>query len=578
MKLLLVTLRKRPGSDQVSRREQLLDDDKIRVGRGVSMDIHLSDLNVDFHHATLLENDGRLILRSTAPDGLEINHVYRDEVDLSEGKKVSIGRYSFRAEAGRDGADFVVTLEETAAVQQTAHSQAKRQIEDVLPSRRVLSWVASLAVLVLFVAWPMAEVLQRDVPPDEPYVMDGMVRADVMPASPMEIAWTSGDISMAHSVLAHDCAACHQRPFERTTNNACLACHATVEEHLDLDQHARIGETVPRCASCHREHKGAEEPTQAACLTCHSNIRAISPDSKFADITDFAKDHPNFRLPLMTGTFVDEKALLPEVQQVRVEPIGAVHAPMTEVAGLKFPHEKHLVGGGKRKGSASLQCSNCHVVEAGGARMRPIEMERDCAHCHKLSFNAGGVERTLPHAQEDAVAQILQDYFLSAALMNTGVGGASEVDRQQVIDTALQQASAQTDAIFGTWMCGTCHEAQRVPDDSGQARWRVLPVLSGRPWLMAGRFEHVPHEAMDCTGCHAATGSSEASDVLMPGIAVCQDCHRGEAEAASARSACVSCHNLHVTGKEPMSPAHARIFHAMGAKKQRAVKRQADKK
>ena len=573
MKLLLVTLRKRPGSEQISRRERLLDDDKIRIGRGVSMDIHLSDLNVDFQHATLRKEDGRLILRSTAPDGLEVNHVTRDEVDLSAGKTASIGRYSFAAEPGRDGADFVVTLEEAAAVRETANTRAKRRIDDVLPSRRTLSWLMSLAVLALFVAWPMSEVLQREVPPQEPYVLDGMIRAEVVRASPMEIAWTSGDISMAHSVLADDCAACHQRAFEATANNACLACHATIEEHLDLDQHARIEETVPRCASCHREHKGAEEPVQAACLTCHSNIRAISPESEFADITDFAKDHPNFNLPLMTGAVSDGKTLQPEMQEVRIEPIDAIHTPMTETSGLKFPHDRHLVGGSTRKGSASLQCADCHVMEAGGGRMRPIEMERDCAHCHQLSFNAGGVERTLPHANEDAVAQILQDYFLSAALMVEPTGPAEQRDRQQVIDAALGQAALQTDAIFGTWMCGTCHEAQKVPDAAGNAHWRVLPVLSARPWLMAGRFEHGPHEAMDCTGCHAATTSQKASDVLMPGIAVCQDCHRGEAEMASARSACVSCHNLHVTGKDPMSPEHARIFHALGASKQRAAKK-----
>lgn len=168
------------------------------------------------------------------------------------------------------------------------------------------------------------------------------------------------------------------------------------------------------------------------------------------------------------------------------------------------------------------------------------------------------------------MAQILRDYFLSDALMNLAEG---ETDRQQAIDTALQQAAFQTDAVFGEWMCGTCHEAQKVPDAKGGEHWRVMPVLSARPWLTAGRFEHVPHEAMDCTGCHAATESTKASDVLMPGIAVCQDCHRGEAEMASARSACVSCHNLHVTGKEPMSPEHARIFHAMSATKQRAAKK-----
>jgi predicted CXXCH cytochrome family protein len=56
------------------------------------------------------------------------------------------------------------------------------------------------------------------------------------------------------------------------------------------------------------------------------------------------------------------------------------------------------------------------------------------------------------------------------------------------------------------------------------------------------RFDHRAHQLATCTSCHAAATSRETSDVLMPSIGVCQQCHK-KSDGAEAR--CFECHAYH---------------------------------
>ena len=54
---------------------------------------------------------------------------------------------------------------------------------------------------------------------------------------------------------------------------------------------------------------------------------------------------------------------------------------------------------------------------------------------------------------------------------------------------------------------------------------------------------------MECASCHAkANESSETSDVLIPGVQTCQQCHHSGKDAAEAR--CFECHAYHDWSKE----------------------------
>lgn len=605
MKLLLVTLRKRAGSDDVSRRETLLEGERIHVGRAVSMEIVLSDIDVDYHHATVTLENGRLMMRAENTGGLKVGRRKRDEADLSA-DSATIARYTFSSEPARDGADAVLVMEEApaeAVVTTQVERRRGRALEDVLPSRRFLGWLFSIVILGVLVVWPLLDVMQRpgmqsDAAEAEITVVDGMARKDLPFTTPMEAAWSSGPLSTAHSMLEDDCAACHQRPFEVTSNNACLSCHAVVPNHADIADHPAVSLDQTRCASCHLEHNGRDKPTDtstAGCVSCHAEIKTVSASADIDPINSFGSDHPAFRMAVITG--VDHSAETGVTARVERIPFDAQNPP-AESTGLKFPHNKHLVAGGLRspEGRRELGCADCHQLEPGGKLMRPTDMERDCSGCHQMSFDAAGTVRPLPHANEDEVARILTDYFIAAA-MEGGVTtqtapepikrkrrrriagentaetqteqlGLTDDVRQVAIDWAKDETLLQMDKIFGVQLCANCHEAQKFPDQTGTERWRVLPAILQRQWMPKSRFEHISHESMDCSGCHEATTSAKSSDVLMPGIETCRDCHNDKPAAANA--GCVACHDYHIEGRAPMSPEHARLFETRAETRQKA--------
>ena len=614
MKLLLVTLRKRAGSDDVSRRETILDGTEFLVGRAMSSEINLSDIDIDYHHATIRLDGGQIRISAESEGGLKSGRKKVNEANLSSGGEISIGRYTFRAEPGRDGADAVLVLDEepAAVVSRGARRNRKRDLEHVLPSRRLLGWVFSLAILAVFVVWPLTDVLQRPgMQPDavnitsEINVVDGMARDDLPFQTPMEIAWSSGPLSDAHKLIENDCASCHVRAFEQTADTACLACHANVENHADVSKHPAVGLDETRCGSCHKEHNGGPAPIESAvieCTSCHQDIKSVSAESTLDNITSFEKQHPIFQLAVITGVEQGENGR-PDavVTRTRFNP----DEPPVEKSGLKFPHAKHLVEGGMKSadGRVQLQCASCHQLEAGGALMRPISMERDCSGCHRMEFDAAGVQRPIPHGQEDEIARIITDYFLAAA-MEGGVTTASapqpikrkrrrritleeleqeqqqtqqalaqlsDRDRGLTIEWAKKETLIQMDALFGVRLCGTCHEAQKFPDEKGEARWKVLPAVLQRHWMPKARFNHTPHLAMDCTGCHDATVSNNSEDVLMPPMDTCRDCHVDAAQTAG--NDCVSCHEFHIPGRAPMSPAHAEAYQARADARQRSPKK-----
>jgi hypothetical protein len=75
-----------------------------------------------------------------------------------------------------------------------------------------------------------------------------------------------------------------------------------------------------------------------------------------------------------------------------------------------------------------------------------------------------------------------------------------------------------------------------------------LPLIAAArvklQWMPHARFDHDAHTGFSCAGCHAnALKSTESSDVLIPGIAVCQTCHASGPGHASAE--CSECHTYH---------------------------------
>lgn len=615
MRILLVTQRTRAGSDETSRRETVLDHDPVRIGRGGPMEITLTEIDVDYHHATVTAEGGQLKVSAVGENGLIQNGKRVHDAILTPGASVEVGRHRFTAEAGRDGADHVLIMEVLAA----APAKVKRErkaLSDVLPSRRAVAWLFALIILGGLVLWPLSHSLTRQQAAEGEIVVANVSTDEVRAPHPVEALWSPGPMSEVHAGIGGDCGACHKKAFEQVTATACLTCHAETEHHAVIEGHDIDAFDNIRCAECHKEHNGGKRPVETAtllCTTCHANLAEIAPDTGARPVGSFVSAHPNFEPAIVTEVKRGPDGTLQSVIVPRPFPKDAV---LQEISGLKFPHEKHLSKDGVvlTSGRQRLECADCHQIEADGDLMRPIKMERDCGGCHRMEFAPAGTAIGLPHADEAGIARAVREYFETRAAEGNVTlvteqprrrrrlgGKATAVPAQQLdANWVEEQTQAELDSIFGKRLCANCHEAQKVGDPEIASGWLVQPALLQRNWMPRANFSHKRHEEMACTSCHASEQSKSSTDVLMPQIATCRECHSREgqpdplldffqqftANEASAQETaapaqpqgiparekkvasaeCVTCHSFHREGEAPISPAHAEAFTAQFGK------------
>ncbi|MEM8789973.1 MAG: cytochrome c3 family protein [Pseudomonadota bacterium] len=608
MRLILVTERIRPGSDEISRRETVLEGDEIQMGRGSPMEISLPEIDVDYHHASLRAEGGQLKLIAVGDNGIMVGRKKLRDVAFTPGTTARIDRFEFTAEAGRDGADHVLVMKVLAEAPGTrAARREKRALSDVLPGKRSLAWMCALTILGAFVLWPMSDVLTRTVPAKDEVVVVHLKDGEKRRPHLMEALWSTGPLSEAHQKMGGECGSCHLRAFEKTTDAACLSCHATTAQHASADDHPNVGLDTGNCSDCHKEHLGGERPvvtTSALCTDCHATAIAAGTGSKLRPISTFTTDHPNFEPEIIKAVVRRPDGKLKPELIPRPFPKDAV---LQEKSGLRFPHDKHMAKDGVAllTGRQPLGCADCHSTEADGNLMRPIKMERDCGGCHQLEFAPAGTAISLPHADEAAVAKIVREYFDARVAEGSvtvepvrknrrrRLGGQEQNVGGLLVNAnwAAEETERQLDAIFGLRLCATCHEAQKVADREVASGWLVQPALLQRHWMPRANFSHERHKEMDCEGCHSATVSASATDVLMPQISGCRDCHSVKAEnkdeimaflreiagqttatdapapkpgTKAASADCSTCHSFHKDGQEPISPAHAALYQANG--------------
>jgi predicted CXXCH cytochrome family protein len=313
-----------------------------------------------------------------------------------------------------------------------------------------------------------------------------------------------------------------------------------------------------RCATCHAEHN--EPPMlvrrdDALCAACHANIRATvgaAARTTLGNASDFLIEHPELRVT-------------------------------AQASHLKFPHDKHLDPQGVKApgGKRSMQCADCHQMDAAGARMLPINMERHCQECHRLDFDPADPERQVPHGDAARVLTSLMEYYSAKYLANYPdplAAAAPELlvrrpgpeltpaERQRALRRAREQATTVARDLFERRSCAVCHEVERVGAaehaGAGDPGWRVVKVALVRTWMPDARFNHARHgtSLTGCATCHAARHSHLSADILMPRIAVCRSCHAGARPPANRpqliASGCMTCHAFHRDG-EPLWQAAA---------------------
>ena len=503
------------------------------VGRGTQCDIHLPDARVALLHARItLDGDGAGI------DAESHRIVHNDRevggARLEPGDVIEIGPYVLIIEQPPAGVALALNVRLSKRVS-TKQSMAIYRILMRPPplSIRRLAYLAFFGMLVLLLA-PMAIDLAGRNLPGVRALSTGFAQT-----------WNPGPLARGHEALSQDCRACHELPFIQVRDRACTSCHVGARDHVAPEKRSgptKVAFKESRCAECHRDHKGhAMAPrSQRLCVDCHGKD----------GISDFATQHPQFRVSLLDGDRPKE------VRRVRLrEPA----TPLLEHSNLKFNHTLHLDARGVRhpRGRRVLGCESCHERAGDGAHMAPVSMEKHCSECHALGFEPAVTARQVPHGPVKEMETMLREFYARLALgdvpadvapprdlprMRPGAVLTAE-ERQQVMRVADAKARRVMREMLETRaVCSTCHYVKHAKN----GEWQVAPVALTESWMPNATFTHARHSTQPCATCHDVRGSRRAEDVAMPAIAQCRECHGGTAPAmGKLASDCATCHRFH---------------------------------
>jgi hypothetical protein len=412
--------------------------------------------------------------------------------------------------------------------------------------------------------------------------------------------YSSGRLSQSHAVFENQCRACHVEKAgvfaAKAENSACLDCH-------DGPAHHHSKKEDPACGTCHVEHRGRVNLSAAGngtCGECHGELRAAGGTANYGNnIHSFEDGHPEFlavrgqaRDP---GTIklnhvlhmkpIKRSANGPEVQLV----CGDCHRPAVAKGAWPYADAKYVnarVAYSEKEGLLPVEAVTMTERHPRMDRqlMAPPRFATACAACHLLTFDKRfeeGVPHDRPEVVHTFVVKKFTDYI--AAHPNElrevpdpdrALTGRPVVPGVRVLTASewIAEKTMVAEELLWHKTCSQCHAISTSPlYDTFLARWSAsgnssaraaaagsaapaeslklpLPTVAGSAttvkWMPHARFDHDAHRGFTCQSCHAkALKSTEASDVLLPGIATCKTCHAPGPDHAESR--CFECHTYH---------------------------------
>jgi hypothetical protein len=558
------------------RAEQLVEADSLAVGRGAQCAVHLTDPRVALEHATIFVTEGTRRIAGVGGAALSIDGRLAGDLVLAPGARFEIGPYVFTVDAPPAGVDLTITYELVRPLPDELSeivAKSRFSLDAGGASKRGVAWTLFIVVGVLFL---LAPIFNAVTPPLRKLTADLHVSPDV--------AWNPGPLASGHQGLSFDCGACHKTPFRRVRDDQCLACHEKMPGHVtDAGLQAKLFGHM-RCAQCHLDHRGQDEPIRAdsgVCMPCHAEVRKFATESTLENVTDFAKAHPEFRLTVWRGPG--------PADVVRVKQSNK--AELAERSNLKFPHDKHLKPGIKGpEGRETLKCDSCHTPDASQQGFQPVKMEKACQRCHELKFEPAITSRQVPHGSALEAWLLIQEFYANISIGDVPVDivdtGAlrrqipmastpivTDEQRRRALAYARGKAQQIGVDLFEKRACVVCHDVRRdnkallaegsafqpggtaaKPEGNPTVPWTIAPVQVAGTWMPKARFDHGKHRTAqtECKDCHQAERSRQSSDVLIPDIASCRECHAGNTPIpGKVVSTCISCHDFHLAGVKP---------------------------
>jgi Cytochrome c7 and related cytochrome c len=412
--------------------------------------------------------------------------------------------------------------------------------------------------------------------------------------------YSSGPLSAAHAVFGDRCALCHVRATSYSATVAdknCLSCH-------DAPVHNQKQTFVPACSSCHVEHQGRPrlaETADSACSQCHSDLKELDGIVRFnPHISGFDRGHPQFAAlrPGQTDPGTIRLNHNVHLQPRLGGPNGPVqmqcydcHRPLN--TNDPWPYSVAVIQPASQEpvmvGLADGQQRKRRSVEAGpGAYMTQIKYVNQCAACHTLQFDQL-IPTPAPHAKPEIVhafiIQKLTEYIaahpeaLKIEATDEQVEPANSLmqppqetpqrnflqplrqapiqpQRNIVRPTGpatrmamnaqdwVQQRASTAERLLWEKNCKICHI---VTQGGGNGLPTFVKAIIPVRWFPNAEFDHEAHRMVECTGCHLKIPQSKlTSDINIPGIEVCRDCHKqGGPKANAAEGRCFECHSYH---------------------------------
>jgi len=535
------------GKGAVSYEEDVHYGDVLTIGRAADQAIFLPDLRAALNHARItLLSGGQYRIESLILSGIRVNSEITYATTAESGAIVEIGNTCLTLlppPQDFDGGVEVSTLDKTEQTSQTDKRAKPTRLSQTRLSKRRPSWLLFVGILLFGLALPMighylpdfGEVLQRT-------------------PLPGTGSWNPGTLDAAHHFFAADCTRCH-KAFMTVRDSACLGCHTNTAAHADPAKFNLPQLGNAECRTCHQDHQGLRgliRRDQRLCADCHADLKTRTKSaSVLPDVRDFGDAHPQFKIDLpawdANGKFAPQRA--------------TVSADVTENSGLTFNHHKHLSAEGLNTpdGRRVLQCAGCHVADAGGAKMRPVQFATMCHDCHKLGFDTLAPDREVPHGKVAEVVYMLSEYYAKLALeggyldakspaivqerRRPGAPPLTQQQQQEALAWARGRTREVTESLFTGRACVTCHKV--TPPADANDTWHIAPVRVAGAWYTDAKFTHVKHTTVDCDRCHAARISEQSSDLLIPGIANCRACHGGAYVKDKVPTTCIACHGYH---------------------------------
>ena len=237
-------------------------------------------------------------------------------------------------------------------------------------------------------------------------------------------------------------------------------------------------------------------------------------------------------------------ASLSEADKAKMKLIAKYRAELLKQAGKPLPPSKADADKLLAETATSDDDKMFETLKTAVGEDEMIKMlagdveEKDIKGFEKLK---GAKKKKFIEALGDAVGKLIASYVDDKPVSAASIDAALDAKLKEGLDKIFGKADdVRNKNERGA--CLFCHEPSEKKAAKPEEDEVVADTNIPARWLNHAIFNHETHRVVECESCHAAARTSEkTTDVLLPGIKNCQQCHNHK----EARMDCIECHLYH---------------------------------